>query len=256
MRRRTRTSNVRSKVGYELARAYVKAVDVLSPGFVRSGHGARRRSSPHLTFVPSPCRPSAAEAFESFLNQPNDRQPPEFLSSYLDEQMKVGLKGKSEDEIAAVLNGAVVIFRFLSNKVRNRPRLVTRSLILVGILSVRRASVLIPFAAHLPPLSTAFVVTSVAAAAGRVRGVLQGAPTETAAVGQEQQRRRREGEDCDGSDDGDDEDGDDDDYDGRRYGLLVSVQRVLSIVDDHAPLVAQAPFLTSAHPPIPRLRCS
>jgi cullin 3 len=56
------------------------------------------------------------EAFEVFLNAPHDRRPPEFLSLYLDDQMRGGFKGRSEDEMNGALNAAVTLFRFLHNK--------------------------------------------------------------------------------------------------------------------------------------------
>lgn len=56
------------------------------------------------------------ESFEMFLNSPNDRRPAEYLSLYVDEQMRVGFKDKSDDEINNALNATVALFRFLQNK--------------------------------------------------------------------------------------------------------------------------------------------
>ncbi len=57
------------------------------------------------------------DAFEAFLNAPNAAaRPAEYLSLYLDEQMKAAAKGKTEEEMNAILNGAITIFRFLHNK--------------------------------------------------------------------------------------------------------------------------------------------
>jgi cullin 3 len=56
------------------------------------------------------------ESFEMFLNSPNDRRPAEYLSLYVDEQMRVGFKDKSDDEINNALNATVALFRYLQNK--------------------------------------------------------------------------------------------------------------------------------------------
>lgn len=56
------------------------------------------------------------EAFESFLNIPNDHRPAEYLSSFIDDQMKVQFKDKPEDIIHTILNSVIVIFRVLHNK--------------------------------------------------------------------------------------------------------------------------------------------
>jgi len=56
------------------------------------------------------------ETFEMFLNSPNDRRPAEYLSLYVDEQMRIGFKDKSDDEINNSLNATVALFRYLQNK--------------------------------------------------------------------------------------------------------------------------------------------
>ena len=56
------------------------------------------------------------ESFEMFLNSPNDRRPAEYLSLYVDEQMRVGFKDKSDDEVNNALNATVALFRYLQNK--------------------------------------------------------------------------------------------------------------------------------------------
>ncbi|KAK0525659.1 hypothetical protein OC835_005537 [Tilletia horrida] len=60
------------------------------------------------------CEASINEAFETFFNM-NPRAP-EFISLFLDENLKKGLKGKSEDEVEEVLTQTIVVFRFLHEK--------------------------------------------------------------------------------------------------------------------------------------------
>ncbi|KAK0563416.1 hypothetical protein OC861_004813 [Tilletia horrida] len=60
------------------------------------------------------CEAAMNEAFETFFNM-NSRAP-EFISLYLDENLKKGLKGKSEDEVEEVLTQTIVVFRFLHEK--------------------------------------------------------------------------------------------------------------------------------------------
>lgn len=54
------------------------------------------------------------EAFESFINV-NPRAP-EFISLFIDENLKKGLKGKTEQEVEEILNRTIVVFRFLHEK--------------------------------------------------------------------------------------------------------------------------------------------
>ncbi|KAL9935024.1 hypothetical protein V8E36_006100 [Tilletia maclaganii] len=60
------------------------------------------------------CEAAINEAFETFFNM-NPRAP-EFISLFLDENLKKGLKGKSEDEVEQVLTQTIVVFRFLHEK--------------------------------------------------------------------------------------------------------------------------------------------
>merc|ERR1711892_82510 len=52
--------------------------------------------------------------FEYFINE--NVKSPEFLSSFIDEKLKKGLKGANDTEADEVLNKAMVMFRFLSEK--------------------------------------------------------------------------------------------------------------------------------------------
>ncbi|EPQ54083.1 Cullin-domain-containing protein [Gloeophyllum trabeum ATCC 11539] len=59
------------------------------------------------------------EAFESFINR-NDKAP-EFMSLFIDENLKKGLKGvrfisKTDTEVEAVLDKAITVFRYLTEK--------------------------------------------------------------------------------------------------------------------------------------------
>jgi cullin 3 len=54
------------------------------------------------------------EAFETFLN--TDARCSTFLSLYVDEMMKHGFKGLSEADVDAILDKAVIIFRYLRDK--------------------------------------------------------------------------------------------------------------------------------------------
>ncbi|PWN27242.1 Cullin-domain-containing protein [Jaminaea rosea] len=54
------------------------------------------------------------EAFESFINVNN--RAPEFISLFIDENLKKGLKGKTEEEVEDTLNRTIVVFRFLHEK--------------------------------------------------------------------------------------------------------------------------------------------
>ncbi|THH18864.1 hypothetical protein EUX98_g8886 [Antrodiella citrinella] len=54
------------------------------------------------------------EAFESFINQ--NEKAPEFISLFVDDNLKKGLKGKSDTEIDAVLDKTILIFRYITDK--------------------------------------------------------------------------------------------------------------------------------------------
>lgn len=54
------------------------------------------------------------EAFESFINV--NQRAAEFISLFIDENLKKGLKGKTEEEVEEVLNRTIVVFRFLHEK--------------------------------------------------------------------------------------------------------------------------------------------
>ncbi|KAK9448320.1 Cullin [Limtongia smithiae] len=57
---------------------------------------------------------SLTNAFSSFINQMN--RCSEFLSLFIDDNLKKGLKGKTEDEAEAVLDRAITLFRYISDK--------------------------------------------------------------------------------------------------------------------------------------------
>lgn len=54
------------------------------------------------------------EAFESFIN--TNPRAPEFISLFIDENLKKGLKGKTEEEVEDTLNRTIIVFRFLHEK--------------------------------------------------------------------------------------------------------------------------------------------
>ncbi|EIN09693.1 Cullin-domain-containing protein [Punctularia strigosozonata HHB-11173 SS5] len=54
------------------------------------------------------------EAFESFINQ-NERAP-EYISLFIDENLKKGLKGKTDEEVEAVLDKTITVFRYVTEK--------------------------------------------------------------------------------------------------------------------------------------------
>jgi cullin 3 len=60
------------------------------------------------------CETSINEAFETFVNI-NPRSP-EFISLFIDENLKKGLKGKTEEEVEEVLQRTITVFRFLHEK--------------------------------------------------------------------------------------------------------------------------------------------
>ena len=53
-------------------------------------------------------------AFESFVN--TNQRSPEFISLFVDEQLRRGMKGTSEEEVEAVLDKVVMLFRYLQDK--------------------------------------------------------------------------------------------------------------------------------------------
>lgn len=55
-----------------------------------------------------------AQAFETFVN--SNARAPEFISLFIDENLKKGLKGKTEEEVDDVLNRTIIVFRFLHEK--------------------------------------------------------------------------------------------------------------------------------------------
>ncbi len=60
------------------------------------------------------CETSINEAFESFIN--TNKRAPEFISLFIDENLKKGLKGKTEAEVDEVLRKTISVFRFLHEK--------------------------------------------------------------------------------------------------------------------------------------------
>ncbi|TFK47821.1 Cullin-domain-containing protein [Heliocybe sulcata] len=54
------------------------------------------------------------EAFESFINR--NEKAPEFISLSIDENLKKGLKGKSDNEVEVVLDKTITVFRYLTEK--------------------------------------------------------------------------------------------------------------------------------------------
>lgn len=60
------------------------------------------------------CETSINEAFETFVNL-NPRSP-ECISLFIDENLKKGLKGKTEEEVEEVLRQTITVFRFLHEK--------------------------------------------------------------------------------------------------------------------------------------------
>ncbi|KAI9483305.1 MAG: Cullin [Benjaminiella poitrasii] len=54
------------------------------------------------------------EAFEKFINE--NQKSAEFISLFIDDNLKKGLKGKSEDEVDEVLDKTITLFRFLQDK--------------------------------------------------------------------------------------------------------------------------------------------
>ncbi|BGP38828.1 hypothetical protein JCM10449v2_002766 [Rhodotorula kratochvilovae] len=54
------------------------------------------------------------DAFSVFVNE--NRKSPEYISLFIDDNLRKGLKGKTEAEVDEVLNKAVALFRFLTEK--------------------------------------------------------------------------------------------------------------------------------------------
>ncbi|RHZ72680.1 hypothetical protein Glove_241g8 [Diversispora epigaea] len=54
------------------------------------------------------------EAFEYFINK--NPKSPEFISLFIDDNLKKGLKGKTEEEVDSVLDKTITLFRFISEK--------------------------------------------------------------------------------------------------------------------------------------------
>ncbi|KAG8743652.1 Cullin-3 [Ceratobasidium sp. 414] len=54
------------------------------------------------------------EAFESFVNQ--NKRASEFISLFIDDHLKRGMKGKTEDEIDILIDRTISVFRFVSDK--------------------------------------------------------------------------------------------------------------------------------------------
>ncbi|GLB40454.1 putative cullin-domain-containing protein [Lyophyllum shimeji] len=54
------------------------------------------------------------EAFQEFIDS-NERSP-EYISLFIDDNLKKGLKGKTDAEVEAVLDKTIVVFRFLTDK--------------------------------------------------------------------------------------------------------------------------------------------
>ncbi|KAF8340363.1 Cullin-domain-containing protein [Cantharellus anzutake] len=54
------------------------------------------------------------EAFESFIN--SNPKAPEYISLFIDENLKKGLKGKTDEEVDTVLDKTITVFRFVTDK--------------------------------------------------------------------------------------------------------------------------------------------
>jgi len=54
------------------------------------------------------------EAFESFINL--NPKAPEYISLFIDENLKKGLKGKTDDEVDIILDKTITVFRFITEK--------------------------------------------------------------------------------------------------------------------------------------------
>eukprot|EP00967_Tisochrysis_lutea_P103264 scaffold155787_cov29-Tisochrysis_lutea.AAC.10 len=58
--------------------------------------------------------PALNATFENFVNL--DSHSPEYLSLFVDELMRKGMRGTSEDEIEVTLDKVVMLFRYLQEK--------------------------------------------------------------------------------------------------------------------------------------------
>lgn len=57
---------------------------------------------------------SCVQAFESFVNI--NQHSPEYISLFVDDQLRKGLKGTSEEEMELVMEKVVMLFRYLQEK--------------------------------------------------------------------------------------------------------------------------------------------
>jgi hypothetical protein len=53
--------------------------------------------------------PAATQSFEVFINQ--QQRSPEFISLFIDDRLRKGLKGASEGEVEATLDKVMALFR-------------------------------------------------------------------------------------------------------------------------------------------------
>jgi len=58
------------------------------------------------------------EAFESFINQPGQRQsrPAELIAKFIDGKLRSGNKGQSDEELEALLDKVLILFRYIQGK--------------------------------------------------------------------------------------------------------------------------------------------
>lgn len=54
------------------------------------------------------------QSFEHFINANN--KSPEFISLFIDDQLRKGLKGVGEEEVETILNKVMMLFRFIQEK--------------------------------------------------------------------------------------------------------------------------------------------
>ncbi|QRV75134.1 cullin family [Ceratobasidium sp. AG-Ba] len=54
------------------------------------------------------------EAFETFINQ--NKRASEFISLFIDDHLKKGMKGKTEEEVDTLIDRTISVFRFISDK--------------------------------------------------------------------------------------------------------------------------------------------
>lgn len=60
--------------------------------------------------LPPPACSPHAKSFESFINQ--QQRSPEFISLFIDDRLRKGLKGASEGEVEATLDKVMALFRW------------------------------------------------------------------------------------------------------------------------------------------------